>query len=268
MEKGNEYVLTGAKEKFANARSLCPGMPDEMYALTDYLASVTNDKVTPDGLNVCLVLISDDIQKNRNGFGGEFPNYLRNNKSQIIAQMANFPQVVDAIAGEVFAQEYRRIFKALFNFEPPKRANAAAPSALPKYIEVAVDWWANAIQSPKYDNGSDIDPNLLISIMGKRRELTEDEIRTFKHNLAYGIEEQISKYGSCTLSVDYNPCPILANAGDTIGLNAMLDYPWKTTMVINNKEVLVSSGYDSKLSTLWSKEQELDATFEDGTIKR
>ncbi len=291
MEQENRYTLTDVKQKFANARRLCPGMPEEMYALTDYIASVTNDTVTPEGLNLCLIIVSDDIQKERSGFGGEFPDYLKKHKIEVTDQIANFPQVVDALGNEEFAQEYRKVFKSLFNFEPPKKVMASSPrttptygqvcvedlmvipfdtirDTLPKYVQVAVDWWLNAVRTAKYDNISDMDPSALMNIMERKKPLTMEDVRAFEHNLAYAIEEQINEYGRCTLTVDYNPCPILAEAGGLIGLNSMLDYPRKTTMIVSKKEVIVSSGYTCKFTTLWSKEQELDVTPEDGTVKR
>lgn len=70
------------------------------------------------------------------------------------------PQVIDAIANEDFANEFRKICKELLNFDPPKRErkydqNADIDGDYPEYVKVAVNWWANAIANPKFDNGDD-----------------------------------------------------------------------------------------------------------------
>ena len=61
-------LLENASQKLREAREKCPGMSEELYALTDYMAEVTNESVLPVGLVMCLVCVLDDIQKGRNGF--------------------------------------------------------------------------------------------------------------------------------------------------------------------------------------------------------
>lgn len=171
--------------------------------------------------------------------------------------MANIPQVVDAIADEKFATEFRQICKETFGFNTPKRVFANTDSTYPEYVQVAIDWWANAVQSPKFDNGGDVNPFLIMMISGNRKSYTEEEIKIFKECLAKNILSQIKEYGSCSLSVDYDPCDILADAGNKIGLNST-NYPWKTWMKVSDKIVEVSEGWSSGRKTIWSKEKNND----------
>lgn len=253
MEK---IELSNVKEKFSNTRETCPGMSEEMYALTDYIATVVNDNLVPIGLVMCMACVMDDLTKGRNGFNIEkaFPAYLKQNKNQIIAQMAYIPQIVDNIADENFAIEFRKTYKEMLGFDCPKRVDTKYKTEYPEYIEIATDWWANAIQSPKFDNGDNINPLLLVMLSGSRKERSADEIKKFKDCLAKDISEEINKYESCSLDVDYHPCPILSKAGNLIGLNGMIDFPIKTNMQISKDSVTVSEGYGAERKTLYSSQ--------------
>lgn len=68
MSNKNQNLLKNVKQKFAEAREKCPGMSDDVYALTDYISSVANDELVPMGLIMCMTLVLDDLQKGRNGF--------------------------------------------------------------------------------------------------------------------------------------------------------------------------------------------------------
>ena len=255
MEEKN--ILNGAKQKFADAREKCPGMSDDVYAITDYISLVANDSLVPSGLSLCLALIMDDLQKGRNGFknSAPLPDYLNNRREQIIAQMVYIPQVVDAIADEEFAEEFRKVCSAVFGFNPPKRVNVTIDSQYPENVRVAVDWWGNAIQSPKLDNGADINPILMMLLSKNSRSYSEEEIKVFKDSLAKDILDELQNYGYCSLSVDYSPCEILYRAGEKIGLDGMTGYPWKTMMNISEDIVEVSEGYGAPRKTIWSSEK-------------
>ncbi len=254
-----KILLSNAKQKFASAKTMCPGMSDDVYALTDYISLVVQDDVVPKGLALCMVLIQDDLQKNRNGFRSNepLPEYLSNHRNQAIAQMAYIPQVVDAIADEEFAEEFRKICSEFFGFNTPKRVIVDGDVQYPENVRVAVDWWANAIQSPKIDNGANIDPFFLMMISGNRKEHSKEEIKIFKDSLASDISEELENYGRCSLSADYQPCEILSRAGKKIGLGG-LDYPVKTRMRISNEAVEVVEGYGANTKVIWSKEKDIN----------
>ena len=258
MEEKN--VLNGVKQKFAEAREKCPGMSDDVYALTDYISSVANDSLVPSGLSLCLALIMDDLQKGRNGFrqNEPLPEYLNNRKEQIITQMVYIPQVVDAVADEKFAEEFRKICNDVFGFNPPKRVNANTDPQYPENVRAAVDWWGNAVQSPKFDNGGDMNPFLMMMLSGNRSGHSEEEMKIFKDSLAKDILVELQKYGRCSLSVDYHPCEILYRAGEKIGLDDTTGYPWKTWMDISEEAVEVLEGYGAPRKTIWSSEKKED----------
>ncbi len=254
MGQKKQLSLKNIKQKFASARELCPGMSDDIYALTDYISLVANDELVPSGLAVCMTLVMDDLQKGRNGLNPNkpLPEHLIQHKEQVLAQMSYLPQVVDAIASEDFATEFRRVCEQVFGFNPPKRVIANTTSSYPEYVVAAIDWWANRVQSPKFDAGKGMS-FLAMMVPRVRKDYSEEELKTFKDSLAKSILAEIESFGNCSLSVDYHPCAILANAGKTIALTDV-DFPWKTSMYITNQAVEVSEGLSGENKTIWSKE--------------
>lgn len=252
-----EATMINVKEKLANARNLCPGMSKDMYVLTDYMAENAKDELVPMGMIMLTACVQDDLKNCRNGFGREFPEELRARKDFILDEIRWIPQVVDAIAEEAFAEEFRKAWEEIFHSVPPKRLNTkeiGISEVYPAYIKVAVDWWANAIISPKFDNGDTLPAFLSFLMAGNQKSYTEDEIKVFKETLAQEIEKEMKRYGGrCSLDVDYHPCRALATAGEKIGVNDMTGYPCKTYMHISEECVEVSAGYRAPYETLWSK---------------
>ena len=159
-----ERTMSNVREKLSKSREMCPGLSEEVYALTDYMAKVANDTLTPHGILMLLVVSMEDIRRGENGFAcaesKEIPEYLTKHKVQVLSQAVYVPQVIDAIADEDFANEFRKLCKATMNYDPPKRdgkydQNADIEGDYPEYVKVAVNWWANAIVNPKFDNGDD-----------------------------------------------------------------------------------------------------------------
>lgn len=251
-----ELLMTDVNKKFAEARKLCPGMSEEVYALTDYLASVANSTLYPGGVVVTLLGVRDDLEKNRCGFSGvmEFPEYFITHGVQARAQMRYLLQVIDAIAEPDFAEAVRRECKEVFGWNVPKRIVVASKVSEHDYIGAAVDWWAEMIQHPKMDNGEAGLANLMTMFGGSKRQLTEPELQVFRESLAAGITEQMGTVGRCTLDVDYSPDHILGEAGARIGLNRF-DFPRKTTMYINESTVTVSIGCGAPEQVIWRAEQ-------------
>lgn len=250
-----ESILKDVKQKLANARELCPGMSNDMYLLTDYMSKHTNDTIVPMGVLVMVTCVMDDLEKGRNGFGGEFPEEVNVRKKFILNEIWYFPQVIDAIADEEFANQVRAEWKNLFGSEPPKKINTKeieTTNSYPEYIKVAVDWWANAISSPKFDNGDAMPAILAFMMASSAKEYTPDEIKIFKETLADAIKEHLERVGYCYLSVDYHPCPLLSLAGEKIGVDDMLGYPCKTYMNVSKEEVSVIAGYSAPKEILWT----------------
>lgn len=246
-----KLIIEGFKEKLKNARELCPGMTDEIYEISDYMSSIANDTVKPEAIALLIVCILDDISKKKSGFpNAVLPEYLITHSNQCIAQMQYFPQVIDEIANEEFAESFREICEDKLKMYCPKRVKVNQEHKHPENIETAINWWANAIQSPKMDNGTDI--FAIFSVMLSNKEYTKNEIDVFKDSLANGIKKEISKNGRCTLDVDYGPCELLQEAGDKIGISSF-GYPVKTHMLITEDTVIVSEGYNAPNKIIWSK---------------
>ena len=250
-------TLNNIKEKIANAKELCPGMSKDFYLLTDYMSTHFHGQCEPIGMMLMTLCVCDDLENGRCGFadGSEFPSELAKKREFIKDEIKWIPQLVDAIADEEFAQEFRQIWKKKFGIVPPKRVDTQVVKIgeqYPEYVKVAVDWWANAIVSPKFDNGEAIPPFLKL-LMSSAKEYSQKEIKIFKEALAKEIVEEMKECGDhCTISVDYNPCRILAEAGKLIGVNEMTGYPCKTSMEISKQEVSVSAGYGASWDTLWT----------------
>lgn len=263
-----EKTMNNVREKLSRSREMCPGLSKEVYALTDYMASVANDKLLPQGMLSCLVLSMIDIRREINGFSceesNEFPEYLSKHKLQILAQAVYFPQVIDAIADEDFANEFRKICKELLQFDPPKREekynqNAEIGGDYPEYVKVAVNWWANAIVNPKFDNGDDSVAGemtfLLAMMVNSKNSISKEQIAIFKKELAQLIIEKMdsSFVGECRLGVDFHPDRLLYTAAQKAGIDNNMGFPWKTNMRITKNNVSVSAGYAAPWETLWEE---------------
>ena len=250
----SEMLMTNVKEKFANARELCAGMSEEIYALTDYISAVANDSLVPAGFLMMFACVMHDLEVKRCGFARavEFPEYLIVHNMQVRAQMPYVLQVVDAIAEPEFADEVRFQCLTTFGWNIPKRIDVSSKVSEHGNINAAVNWWAEAIQHPKMDNGDDGLASLMVMLGGRtsRRQLTEAELQTFREKLTEEITRQMARNGRLTLSVDYNPDRVLYQAGAAIGLG-QFDYPCKTTMWITETEVSVRAGYGASEQTIW-----------------
>lgn len=247
--------MNNVGEKLSEARKTCVGMSEEMYLLTDYMSTVVNDTLEPMGLAVSLACVMDDILLERNGYGGGYLEKVKKHKDAVMAQIPYFPQVIDEIAEPEFAEEFRAICKEVMDINPPKRVKAEMKNAdYPEYVKVAVDWWGNAIISPKFDNGTDMVPMMMFLLANLSKTYTENEIREFKEFLAKGIMLEVEEKGTCYLDIDYSPMSkLLAEAGELIGVPSTGGWPCKTNMRISKEEVTVSEGYAKPYIALWTK---------------
>ncbi len=241
-----EATMTNIREKLANARDLCPGMSSDFYILTDYMSENTNDELVPMGMMLLIVCVQNDIETGRNGFGKDFPEELAQRRNFVKDEIQLIPQLIDTIADEEFATEFRMYWKEWFDTKAVE-----TDTEYPAYIKAAIDWWANAIISLKFDNGEALPALFAFLMAGAAKGYTPAEIKTFKEALANGIQDEMSKYGRCILSVDYHPCIVLANAGNLIGVNDMTGYPYKTCMYISEEEVSVRTRYSASREVIW-----------------
>lgn len=250
----SEMLMVDVCKKFASARELCPGMSEEVYALSDYLSAVANDQLVPTGILIMLLCTMDDLEKKRCGFAHktEFPEYLATHNMQVRAQMPYILQVIDAIAEPDFADAVRTECAEALHWNVPKRVAVSGEISKCGYINAAVNWWSEAIQHPKMDNGDDGLAMIMMMFGGSnKRQLTESELQTFREALTTGITDQMNHAERITLSVDYGPDRILGEAGYAIGLG-QFDFPCKTTMWISETEVSVRAGYGAPEQVIWS----------------
>lgn len=264
-----EKKMSNVMEKLSKSREMCPGLSKEVYALTDYMAKVAaTDRLGPLGMVKILVLSMEDIQRGGNRFAvaesKEISEYLIKHKTQVFAQAVYVPQIIDAIADEDFANEFRELCKKVMNFDPPKRdekydQNADIEGDYPEYVKVAVNWWANAIVNPKFDNGDDSLAGVIVFIstmmVNSKSSISKEQIGIFKKELADIIVAQMnsSLNGECRLEVDYHPDKKLYIAAQKASINDYIGFPWKTNMRISKDKVSVSAGYVAPWETLWEK---------------
>ena len=188
-----EHVMHNVRKKLSQSREKCPGLSEEVYALADYMASVASDELTPHKMSMTLMLCIMDVRDGRNGFVDaktqEFPLYLKEHQEQVLAQAFYFPQLIDDIADADFANEFRSCCKDILQFDPPRREEkvdlyADIGGDYPDYVKVAVNWWADAIQHPQFDNGSGIDGLFAMMMVKPSNSITDSQLIAFKKHLA------------------------------------------------------------------------------------
>ena len=116
-------------------------------------------------------------------------------------------------------------------------------------IEKAVNWWADIVQKPKFDNGDKSSAGatcfILATLSRAKCEPTADQIIEFKKNLKTMLEnaETLPYMG---LFCDYQPESPLSEAAEKSGISK-LNFPWKTSMWFRDGKVTVSYGYAAEL---------------------
>ncbi len=264
-----ENLEGNVKKKLSQSKEKCPGLNEEVYMLTDYIENIIGDECEPLDMLVCLVLSLADVRRGRSGFVSyeykELPIQMEERRAQILAQAVYFPQIVDAVFSESFAKEFRIICKTKLGYDPPKREKIYDPyehieGNYPEYVIVAVNWWANAIRHPKFDNGnndaSEIKTRMLTQMVNAKSKITQWQIEKFKQTLAKKILQIIenSQKQKCIISVEYEPDDTLYASAKEAGIKETESFPWITHMTITPKKVSVSEGYNAEWKTIWSKE--------------
>ena len=112
-------------------------------------------------------------------------------------------------------------------------------------------WWTDQLKSSsvKLDNGtSDAGLLAVLAFCGpKSSDYTDEQISIFRSHLAQHIESEISEWGDCLISVDYNPDRVLGEAADLAGIKlGSRDLPWKTSTTTSQNEVCLWHGYGAE----------------------
>ena len=122
-----------------------------------------------------------------------------------------------------------------------------------KIIQVAIDWWANALLNSKYDNGTGNDP-LALFVKAKSPKITSQQIKFFKSSLAKNLKFNLNfkKKYAFYLGVDYTPDFRLSECLINAGIDSsIISLSWKTNMWIYENEVKVSCGYAAHIQVLY-----------------
>lgn len=118
MEKN---LLKGVKEKLRGTRESVTNVPYELHELTNYMSENTNDELVPLGMLMSLTTALYDMKTGTNGFTNDpIPRQFGEFKFQIIAYLPHFPLIIDKIADEQFATEFREHFEKVFGDAIPK----------------------------------------------------------------------------------------------------------------------------------------------------
>jgi hypothetical protein len=110
-------------------------------------------------------------------------------------------------------------------------------------IQVACDWWAQAISAPRFDNGDRSFAGAMGQMLAQRltTSVTPEQITKFKAALAVGVRENQWPSGF-SIRVDYDPDEVLAEAMHEAGISHN-NAPWKTSMQLFRGGVQVRAGY-------------------------
>ena len=94
---GSKIILTNLKEKLGNVRELVPGMSDDVYLISDFVESICNEDLYPEGLVLKFAEVIFDISKSYNSINPEeeLPNELVSRKDFILNQVPFYPYRVE-----------------------------------------------------------------------------------------------------------------------------------------------------------------------------
>ena len=117
--------------------------------------------------------------------------------------------------------------------------------------EVASNWWADVIQHPKFDGGSDSAEMVMAQIMANNltRPLAPIEVDLFKDVLKQLIKTGVEHMAHVSINCDYAPCDILSYAAEQSGI-PLQNFPWKTHMWITDGRISVQYGYTDSVHLL------------------
>ena len=125
-------------------------------------------------------------------------------------------------------------------------------------VECAAKWWADQLrQSPTHDNGDGFQSALLALVSNREPLLSEAQIALFEQILANKLQVQVDRsdwnpekpeLGGAwrMVSVDYDPCPVLYDAAERVGIDVGYRFPIKTHMWIDPGSVKVAVGYGAR----------------------
>jgi hypothetical protein len=124
--------------------------------------------------------------------------------------------------------------------------------------QIAAEWWADVIQSPKFDIGDDSSvQGLYIMLLAEKlvKPVSEESKKRFIEYLSNSIEKELNK-GKKTIfiDVDYSPNFILSEAAKIAEISSN-NFPYKTIMAVSSNHIEVKYGYTSEFKSLYSNKK-------------
>ena len=121
-------------------------------------------------------------------------------------------------------------------------------------IEIAVNWWSERVTGKcVHDNGDRSETSAFAGLLADcmiEPVSNQDIINRYKESLAKHILKASGNCKELCLSCDYSPDYILATAAKEAGISVH-NYPWKTSMILSEKEIKVSEGYGQPYWTIY-----------------
>ena len=115
-------------------------------------------------------------------------------------------------------------------------------------IDIATNWWANALQNPQFNNG-----DYLANDIRNNTKYTDEQIINFKKYLHDEILKGIITRANNVLTLRvYGPDKYLLNACHKANIDVdIVSFPWKTNMYITDKKICVNVGDPSEEETIY-----------------
>lgn len=121
-------------------------------------------------------------------------------------------------------------------------------------IEAAVNWWSERVTGKyTHDNGDRSETSIFAGLLADcviEPVSNQDMIKQYKESLTKHILKASGNSNNLCLSCDYSPDYILATAAKEAGIS-LHNYPWKTSMILSEKEIKVSEGYGQPYWTIY-----------------
>lgn len=230
-----ELLLNGVSGKFWNARKLCPELTEEVYQMCDYLASVTNTEMTPQGVACEISGLHELLKTGRQRYGKNVPvsEYLHEYRRECLRRLPYVIRVVDAMDNRKFADECRYLLRGE-EFPLPCRApQIQFPHNFCPGVCEATKWWLTAILNPRFDL-EDLQSEFVVDVLTKLLMPKYEEIRlkAFADALSNELQHQVNRLGEIKLTTDFVPQGTLDGIGKSCGIDP-LGWPWHVEMIVD-----------------------------------
>lgn len=204
----SEVLLENVPEKLRSASDLVKNVPYEIRDFAGFLASVSKDTLNPaDMMEVVICTLADIEADNYN-----IPTYLWGEGRKIDVYIRYFPLIIDEIASEEFAKDFRELFEdMLCKPWPPVDKN-------------------------KEEYGVTILENGLVDISNKDKAEVLASLYNNSHPQGLGFHE-------------FRPEPMtLEEAREILKEKAIFDYLYGRVMKINLENDLVCTSWYNKVN--------------------